>query len=107
MADSLTDLLHQHQYDDDYYQLTLSTDEIFGRIWEDQKSFERNFIDRHPGSLATLLVLDYAFGPRPVLSEQDDWDYYKKVDSVLMKKYPTNKHVLFHHKRMMRDQSVK
>ena len=102
MADSLTDLLHKHQYDDDYYQLTLAFDDIFGKIWEDQKTYERNFIDQHPGSLATLLVLNYAFGPRPVLSEEDDWAYYKKVDSTLMKKFPTNKHVLYHHKRIVK-----
>ncbi|MCX6252688.1 MAG: DUF4369 domain-containing protein [Bacteroidetes bacterium] len=107
LADSLTDLLHKHQFDDDYYQLTLTYDDLFGKIWEDQKSFERNFIDQHQGSLATLLVLNYAFGPRPVLSEQDDWSFYKKVDSILMKKFPSNKHVLYHHKRVMRMQSQK
>lgn len=99
-GDSLTAILHNHQYSSDYYQLTLSFDSLFLNIWKDQKKFEKNFIDKNIKSLSSLLVLNYAFGPRPVLSEDKDFGYYLKVDSSLMKAFPLNKHVVYHHKRI-------
>lgn len=106
-GDSLTDILHNHQYSPDYYQLTLSFDSLFLNIWEDQKKFEKNFIDKNIKSLSSLLVLNYAFGPRPVLSEDEDFSYYSKVDSSLMKVFPLNKHVIYHHKRIAEYQRQK
>jgi hypothetical protein len=106
-GDSLMDVLRTHQYSDDYFQLTLSFDTLFQNIWQDQKKFEKNFIDRNINSLSSLLVLNYSFGPRPVLSEDEDFSYYFKVDSSLMKAFPLNKHVIYHHKRIAEYQRQK
>lgn len=106
-GDSLTDVLRNHQYAPDYYKLTLSFDTLFLNIWEDQKKFEKNFIDKNINSLSSLLVLNYAFGPRPVLSEDEDFSYYLKVDSSLMNFFPLNKHVIYHHKRIVEYQRQK
>ena len=100
-GDSLMQILKQHQYSPDYYKLTISFDTIFQHIWQDQKKLEKNYIDKNIKSLTALIVLNYAFGPRPVLSEDEDFDYYLKVDSSLMKVFPSNKHVIYHHKRIV------
>ena len=94
------DVLHTHQYSSDYYKITISFDTLFQDIWQDQRKFEKNFIDNNISSLSSLVVLNYAFGPRPVLSEDEDFGYYLKVDSSLMKSFPLNKHVIYHHKRI-------
>jgi hypothetical protein len=99
-GDSLMDVLHTHQYASDYYKITISFDTLFQGIWQDQRKFEKNFIDKNIRSLASLLVLNYTFGPRPVLSKDEDFAYYLKVDSSMMKSFPTNKHVIYHHKRI-------
>jgi hypothetical protein len=99
-GDSLMDILHTHQYASDYYKITIAFDTLFQDIWHDQRKFEMNFIDKNIGSLSSLLVLNYAFGPRPVLSEDIDFNYYLKVDNSMMKLFPRNKHVIYHHKRI-------
>jgi len=99
-GDSLMDILHTHQYASDYYKITISFDTLFQEIWQDQRKFEKNFIDKNISSLSSLLVLNYAFGPRPVLSKDEDFSYYLKVDSSMMRSFPANKHVIYHHKRI-------
>jgi hypothetical protein len=100
LVDSLEMLLVERQDSSDYYQLTQKLDTSFRRIWESQRSEEMDFINTHPGSLASLLVLNYAFGMSPVLSPEEDFNYYLKLDSALMIRYPENKHVRFHHQRV-------
>jgi hypothetical protein len=107
IGDSLMDVLHTHQYSSDYYKITISFDTLFQDIWHGQKTFEKNFIDKNRKSLSSLLVLNYAFGPRPVLSVDEDFSYYLKVDSSLMKLFPLNKHVIYHHKRIAEFQRQK
>jgi hypothetical protein len=63
------------------------------------------FIDNHPASLASLIVLNYAFGMSPVLSPDEDSAYYQKLDSTLSRQFPGNKHVKFHHRRIMENKS--
>jgi hypothetical protein len=106
-GDSLMDILHTHQYASDYYKITISFDTLFQDIWQDQRKFEKNFIDKNISSLSSLLVLNYAFGPRPVLSKDDDYSYYQKVDSSMMRSFPANKHVIYHHKRIAEYQRLK
>ena len=99
-VDSLEMLLVERQDSADYYQLTQKLDTSFKQIWDSQRSEEMKFIDAHPGSLASLVALNYAFGMSPVLSLDEDYIYYQKLDSVLFRKFPDNKHVKFHHQRV-------
>lgn len=102
MVDSLELVLIENQDDPDYVKLTRVVDSAFRNIFERQREYEACFIDRNPGSLASLVVLNYAFGMSPVLGPEDDLVYYLKVDSALSKAYPGNRHVEFHHERLMR-----
>jgi hypothetical protein len=99
-VDSLEMLLVERQDSSDYYQLTQKLDTSFRQIWERQRNFEMVFIDNHLASLASLVVLNYAFGMSPVLSPEEDFAYYQKLDSSLSKNFPGNKHVRFHHQRV-------
>ena len=101
------DVLHTHQYASDYYKITISFDTLFQGTWQDQRKFEKDFIDKNTSSLSSLLVLNYAFGPRPVLSKDEDFSYYLKVDNSMMRLFPTNKHVIYHHKRITEYQRQK
>jgi hypothetical protein len=100
-VDSLELLLVEQQDSSGYYQLTQKLDTSFKQIWESQVKYEKEFIDEHPGSLASLVVLNYAFGMSPVLSPEEDFTYYQKLDSTLFMKFPENKHVKFHHQRVL------
>ena len=100
-VDSLEMLLVERQDSADYFKLTQELDTAFRMIWERQRLFETDFINRHPGSLASLIVINYAFGLNAVLSPPEDLGYFEKTDSALMKTYPGNKHVRFHHERVL------
>lgn len=100
-VDSLEMLLVERQDSSDYYQQTQTLDTSFRQVWESQRKDEISFINEHPGSLASLLVLNYAFGLSPVLSPEEDVQYYLKIDSALLLQYPENKHVKFHHQRVL------
>jgi hypothetical protein len=40
----------------------------------------------------------------PVLKEEDDFAIYKKIDSSLSVRYPSNKHAAYHHQRVIEHQ---
>ena len=100
-VDSLEMIIADRQDSSDYYQVTQKLDTSFKQIWENQRKDEMAFINKHPGSLASLLVLNYAFGMSPVLSPEEDFMYYHKLDSALNDKFPENKHVKFHRQRVL------
>lgn len=103
-ADSLRSVLMQNRESPDFYKLSLSFDTIFMKIVDDQKIIEKAFIEKNQNSLSSLIVLNYKFGMMPVLKEEDDFAIYKKLDSALSMLYPTNKHVAFHHQRVIEHQ---
>ncbi|MCX6266974.1 MAG: DUF4369 domain-containing protein [Bacteroidetes bacterium] len=100
-VDSLEMLLVERQDSAGYYELTQRLDTAFQEIWASQRADEMAFIDNHPNSLASLVVLNYAFGLNPVLGVEDDLAYYCKLDSALFTRFPENKHVKFHHQRVL------
>ncbi len=109
-VDSLENLLVERQDSSDYYQLTVNLDTAFKQIWEQQRTFEKSFLDKNSGSLVSLIVLNYAFGMSPVLSPEEDSAYYINLDTSLNKAFSENKHVKYHRQRIQefrRQQEVK
>ncbi|NQV03137.1 MAG: DUF4369 domain-containing protein [Bacteroidia bacterium] len=96
-VDSLQLLIEMNQGESDFYELTVMVDSMFNQIWETQRQYEKAFILEHAGAFSTLLVVNYHFGVRPVLSPGTDAVDYRRVDSGLMVTYPGNRHTLFFH----------
>jgi thiol-disulfide isomerase/thioredoxin len=72
-----------------------TTRERFEDISEQQRQFTIDFINRNPGSLASLMALYQQVDPRNfVLRQQEDFRYYALVDSILIKKYPDLEYTL-------------
>jgi hypothetical protein len=92
-------VLLRNEGSEDFFRISMMADSAFSGITEEQKKLEQDFIDRNPQSLASLVVLNYSFGLKPVLTPESDLSYYRKLTD-LYKRYPTNKHVQFHLKRM-------
>jgi len=93
--DSIKRVLLMHEGSDDFLRLSMKADSLFLNISGDQKKLEKEFIDKNPLSLASLIILNYSFGPMPVLTMKDDLPYYQKLTGLL-RIYPKNQHVLFH-----------
>jgi peroxiredoxin len=63
--------------------------EKFEEISEQQRQFTIEFINRNSGSLATLMALYQQTDPNTfVLSGEEDFKYYARVDSALIIRYP-------------------
>jgi len=93
--DSVKRALRNKEGSEDFLRFSMTADSLFFRISGDQKKLEKDFIDRNPQSLASLIVLNYSFGQKPVLTMEEDLSYYRKLTG-LYRIYPKNKHVLFH-----------
>lgn len=100
LSDSLQSVLAYHRDDSLFTPLTLKFDSIFQQIWDDQRAFNCQFIRKHPSSFASLLVVNYSFGTRPVLSPDSDRAFYLTVDSALSIRYPGNRHVEYNKKNI-------
>jgi len=98
-VDALKESLRAAEGTPGFYKLSQSADSAYRKIAETQKALEKEFIDKHTESLACLLVLNFALSGAPVLTMDEDLDYYKKL-TALSARYPTNKHVIFHQKRI-------
>ena len=103
-ADSLRSVLMENRDSPSFYQLSLSFDSLFQKLIDNQKIIEKTFIEQHPNSLASLIVLNYKFGMTPVLNAEEDFPVFLKLDSTLSISYPANKHVAFHHQRVVEHQ---
>jgi hypothetical protein len=110
MIDSVKTHLSTYEGSPDFLSRAGEADAAFRQIAEDQRKLELEFLQRNPNSLACLIVLNYSFGPKPILDIDRDFQVYKYVDSCLRRVYPDNKHVIYHHKRiaeLSRQESVR
>jgi hypothetical protein len=99
-SDSLQEVLGSHRGDSLFVPLTLKYDTLFQRIWAAQREYEISFLDKHMASFASLIVVNFSFGVRPVLSMEEDLKYYKSVDSALTVNFPGNRHVEYNSRRI-------
>jgi hypothetical protein len=100
-VDSLKKVLQINEGGPDFMKISNDADRLFQQIAENQRRLELDFLARYPNSLACLIVLNFTFGPRPILDIDHDFNYYEKADSIFSHIYPANKHVLYHHQRVL------
>lgn len=77
-------------------------DKRYRETYADQLDFALDFIERYPGSLATLIALYKPFNNRPLVDARDSIGiaYYDKVLSDLEASLPDNPHTL-HFRRVV------
>ena len=98
--DSLYTVFIKEQYQPDFLDVKRQLDSIYQVIVDNQKTYVREFIEEHPSSLATLLVVNRKLGRAEVLDEDEDFECFHKLDSALMIRYPDNDHALDNHERV-------
>lgn len=89
-VDSLSGVFTESRMKPDFQLIKNSLDSAYLQIFNDQKEKVIGFINRNPGSLASLLVISENFGPNPLLSEKTHPELYLKLDSALMIAHPDN-----------------
>ena len=100
-VDSLSRFFSASQSDPDFILVKKKLDSAYLEIFSDQKNKVLAFVDKHPNSLASLLVISENFGPNELLSEQTHPELFLKLDSTLFAAYPENSLVNTFHLRML------
>jgi hypothetical protein len=98
--DSLTILFRSSTLNPEYIATRIKLDSIFNSIMEIQRLNAIRFINKNPGSLASVLVIDARFSHIPLFYEERDINYFKLLDSGLTKSYKDNLLVDNFHKRV-------
>ncbi len=82
----------------DFAFLIDSLDNLGNGYLNDMNIFTKKYIDDNLPSMATLIILNSQISPGVyVMNPERDLGYFKKVDSVLYKKYPENDLVISLH----------
>lgn len=100
-VDSLSQIFTESRNQNDFIALKNRLDSAYLQIFENQRAKVIAFVNAHPNSLASLLVILNNFGPNTLLSEQTQPDLFLKLDSALILTYPDNSLVNTFHLRMI------
>jgi peroxiredoxin len=91
-TDSLAKVLMSSQEKPNFLEIKNSLDSTYRIILADVRAKAREFIDKNPKSLASLIVLYQYFGNKALFSEKDDFAYFEKLDKSLLAVYPKSEH---------------
>ncbi len=99
-VDSLSKTYTDYQRSAGFQSKKMELDKSYQEIFNFQRQYSVSFLENHCGSLASLLVINRRFGERMILTEKDDFKYFTLIDSCLSIKYPDNKQLAEHKKRV-------
>ena len=99
-VDSLARVYNAHRGEPNFMDLKDILDSLYQVYVDDQRDYILRFIDRDPGSLASLLMINRRLGQASVFDEVGDFAILHRIDSVLTLKYPGNQHTTDHHNRV-------
>ncbi len=100
LLDSLSTVYVTMRNTENFNQIKKELDKAYEKILKKQKQYVKHFIQKNPKSLASIIALYQSFGNQLLLNEQDHFDYFESLSNSLSDVYPTNKHVLYLHRKV-------
>ena len=67
-------------------------DSTFQHIVESTKQKYQDMIDEKPGSIANIFIFSQSIGQVPLITPQDDFEYFEKVGEGIKDEYPNSTH---------------
>jgi len=96
--DSISKIFNSKRTDTNADSLKAIYDPQIIKIISNQKEFSKSFIDKNINSLASIVALSQTITSQtPILSPDEDIEYFEKVDVSLNKKYPKSETVISLH----------
>jgi len=99
-VDSLAFVYNDSRGEEHFMEVKKILDSLYLQCVEDQRNYVFNFIDKYPGSMVNLLVVNRRLGNTQIIDEKKDFIYLYKIDSMLQINYPGNLHTKDHHERV-------
>jgi len=91
-TDSLAKIILNSQEKPNFLEIKTGLDSTYKTILTNVRTKAREFIDKNPQSLASLIVLYQYFGNKALFNEKDDFAYFEKLDKSLKTIYPNSEH---------------
>lgn len=76
-------------------------DSTFQFILADTKKQYTDMIDEKPGSLANIFIFSQSIGNTPLVTPQEDFEYFEKVGEGITESYPNSVHTKSYNERMV------
>lgn len=106
LLDSLAIVWEKKKYDNNKLEVRDSLDSIALSIYEQQKQFVIDFVNKNPNSLASIMALYQTFGQVPVVDEFENISLFQLVVQELQKQYPSNSHMFELSSRVERNKYI-
>lgn len=98
--DSIGKVYNESRSSENFLAIKIELDSVYLSVVDDQQKYIRDFVNKNPGSLASLIVINRKLGMAEVVDEEEDFRLLFIADSLLSEKYPENKHVEDHSARV-------
>ena len=98
--DSLKHIFNEKEHEKNFAKIKLSLDSTWYVIFNNHQSFIKEFINKNINSLASLIAISEELGRTRFLKPKEDYDYFIRLDSALIKQYPRNENVKAYHDKM-------
>jgi peroxiredoxin len=99
-VDSLAAVFHASQGHPEFLAIRDHVNDEFTRLHEAHRAYAREFISRHPSSLASIIVINSFFKEFALFNQEDDFSDYEMLDRSLMARLPENQYVLDFHNQV-------
>jgi peroxiredoxin len=91
-VDSLSAIFQSSQNHPEFVNIRESLNRQFTGIYESHKEFARQFITRHPGSIAAIIVINSFFKEFALFDQHEDFKFYEIVHTALNEKRPESRY---------------
>ncbi len=95
--DSLNAASQEAQNTPMYQMKKAELDSLFQKVVKNTADKFKAMIDEEPGSIANIFIFSQTIGNYPLISPQEDFAYFEKVDSAIEENYGELKHVASFH----------
>ncbi len=96
--DSLNTASQEAQNTPMYEMKKAELDSLFQKVVKNTSQAYKDMIDEEPGSIANIFIFSQSIGNYPLITPQEDFAYFERVDSAIGVNYGELKHVTSFHK---------
>jgi peroxiredoxin len=91
-VDSLSAIFRSSQDHPEFVRIRESLNRQFTGIFESHKEYARQFVTRHPGSIASIIVINSFFKEFALFDQHEDFKFYEIVHTALNEERPESRY---------------
>ncbi len=104
--DSLRVIYKAQRYKEEFADIRDDLRASYRALFREQQLYVKQFINKNPRSLASIIALYQYFGNRLLLNNEEHFTYFESLSGSLSEVYPANKHVMDLNRRVSQQKMV-